>query len=100
MILDLAYINKDFYIFNQVKFGLIYFLSDLNIISLYVKKFCYLVNILILTYFYIKLIVLIKLIFVQKKFSLCLASLLSLLSLRVFKNNIPYILINKYLSKD
>ena len=45
MILDLVYINKDLYIFNQVKFKPTY-LSDLNIINIQIKGLCHLINIL------------------------------------------------------
>ena len=47
MILDLAYISKDFYTSNQVRSRLIYLLLGLDIIDLYTKSLYYLVNTLI-----------------------------------------------------
>ena len=44
MILDLAYINKSIYIFNQASFKLIYLLSSPNTIDLYTRDICFLVN--------------------------------------------------------
>ena len=44
MILDLVYMSKDFYIFNQVKSIFMYLLLGLSIINLYIRDFCHLVN--------------------------------------------------------
>ncbi len=46
MISDLVNIHKDFYTFNQAKFRPLYSLLSLNAISLYIKSFCHLVNVL------------------------------------------------------
>ncbi len=46
MIPDLAYTSRDFYTSNQVKFKFTYLSSGLSITDLYIKSFCYLVNIL------------------------------------------------------
>ena len=75
MILNLAYTNRNLYIFNQVRFKLIYSLLGLSIIDLYIKDFYYLVNTLIN-----KANVCIK-----KKFFLYFASFLSLALLKCLK---------------
>ncbi len=65
MILDLAYISKDLYAFNQIKSKPMY-LSSLVATSLYIKGFYYLVNILISTKSIIRPVTLTKLTFAQK----------------------------------
>ena len=64
MISNLAYINKNLYIFNQIKFKPIFLILDLIIISLYIRSFCNLVNVLFFTNFIIKFIILKNLTFV------------------------------------
>ncbi len=44
MILDLAYISKSLYIFNQIRFRLIYLLLSLIATDLYMEDFPYLAN--------------------------------------------------------
>ena len=46
MILDRVYINKNLYVFNQVRSKPIYLLLGLDAISLHINGFYYLVNIL------------------------------------------------------
>lgn len=49
IILDLAYISKDLNISNQVKSRSTYSLSDLDVVDLNAKGFCYLVHVFTLT---------------------------------------------------
>ena len=60
MILNLVYISKNLYTFNEVKFRPIYLLLGLSIISLYIVNFSYLVNVLTSTKSIIRLVVFVK----------------------------------------
>ena len=64
MILDLVYINRDVYIFNQLKFKFVHLTSILSSTSLYIRGFDHLVNTLTFIESIIKLIILTKLKFI------------------------------------
>lgn len=66
MISDLVYTSKDLILTNQVSSKLMY-LSDLKVIDIYTRGFCYLVNILTQTESIITTIILTKLTSKQKK---------------------------------
>ena len=88
MVLNLVYINKGFYIFNQVKFRPIYSLLSLSHICFHIIQFYYLVNILT----FIKSIWFYSInktnIYIKEKFLLHLAGFLSLVLLKIFKNGL------------
>ena len=63
MISNLAYINKNLYILNQLKFKSKYLLSSPKAIDLHIKSLCYRVNILTSIKSIIGLIILIKVTF-------------------------------------
>lgn len=56
--------NKDLNIFNQIRSSPIYLLSGLYSISLYIKSFYYLVNLLTFIESIIRLVILIKLTYI------------------------------------
>lgn len=89
MIFNLVFISKNFYISNQVKSIPIY-LWNLKAISLYIRDFYYLVNILTFIEFIIRTIVLTK---------LYLSNLLSLLLPIRLKNNIFHNSINEQFAR-
>ena len=63
MVPNLAYTNKNFYISNQVRFRFMY-LFDLKTISLYIRGFYYLVNVLTSIKSVIRTLEIIKLTFI------------------------------------